>query len=109
MPSLASWLNERSLRPPMSVTRPTLMSSPSGAAVVAAPVSPAAAVEAAVPVSELSSEPHPAATTASEATNAKGAIARERRDDSNRLPPCVERAEGQAAYWTQATPETLAS
>src|ERR1700742_805211 len=24
-PSLASWLNERSLRPPMSVTRPTLI------------------------------------------------------------------------------------
>ena len=29
-PSLASWLNERSLRPPMSVTRPTLIFLPSG-------------------------------------------------------------------------------
>src|SRR4051812_12367120 len=30
-PWLASWLNERSLRPPMSVTRPTLIFLPCGA------------------------------------------------------------------------------
>src|SRR4051812_47444422 len=55
-PWLASELNERSLRPPMSVTRPTLIALPAGAAAVE--VVPAAAD---VLVLLSSSEPQPAA------------------------------------------------
>src|SRR5215218_7128390 len=52
-PSLASWLNERSLRPPMSVTRPTLIFFSS------------LDDDCELPLDELedsSSEPHPTAT-----------------------------------------------
>src|SRR5215207_6101431 len=51
-PSLASWLNERSLRPPMSVTSPTLIFLVS-------------LEDSELPLDELedsSSEPHPTAT-----------------------------------------------
>src|SRR4051794_32729945 len=57
-PWLASELNERSFRPPMSVTRPTLIFLPAGAAAV--DVVPEAAAPDDV-VELLSSEPQPAA------------------------------------------------
>ena len=60
-PVFASSLNPRSFRPPMSVTRPTLIAS-------AAAVSPVAAGVVAAPSS--SSLPQPAATRASVATSA---------------------------------------
>src|SRR4051812_10559252 len=59
-PWFASWLNPRSLRPPMSVTRPTLIFFPAGVLLLAL-------------LLELSllSDPHPAATRAAAAKSGR--------------------------------------
>src|SRR3954471_5839024 len=71
-PTSARWLNERSLRPPMSVTSPTLIFLP----VVVDPVVPVpAGVDGALDVVlSLFLLPQPAATTASPATRTTVAI-----------------------------------
>src|SRR3954466_16250803 len=63
-PALASWLKERSFRPPMSVTSPTLIFLAAGVLVALLPL---------LPLLELSllSDPHPAATRAAAAKSGR--------------------------------------
>src|ERR1700712_5449378 len=99
-PWLASELNERSFRPPMSVTRPTLIFLPAGAAAVeVVPEAEAPAVEVVreaeapdVEVELLSSEPQPAAAMRMPAAP-MAAMARrvERARTCERTPSGIER------------------